>query len=46
MIKCEFCGKEFSPKIINMHKERCAGNPKNKAKEVKEVKKELKKGAK
>lgn len=46
MFKCEFCGKEFSSKIINMHKERCEENPKNKAKEANEVKRESKKGAK
>ena len=46
MFKCEFCGKEFSPKILNIHQDRCLENPKNNVKEAKEVKKESKKGAK
>ena len=47
MLKCKFCGKEFSMTVINLHKKRCFKNPKNKIEEVKEVKKESnKKGAK
>lgn len=44
MIKCEFCGKEFSPKILNIHQERCFKNPKNKVEEKKETKKGVQKG--
>ena len=41
-MKCVYCGKEFSDKIIKLHQKDCKENPKNK--EIKLEKKEKKNG--
>lgn len=38
MLKCQYCGKEFSEKVLPLHEERCIEKEKVKTEEKKKVK--------
>jgi hypothetical protein len=38
MLKCKYCGKEFSEKVLPLHEERCTEKEKVKTEEKKKVK--------
>ena len=38
MLKCQYCGKEFSEKVLPFHEERCTEKDKVKTEEKKKVK--------